>query len=74
MDDGQIQDQGASADRPALQARWHCETCGGDLTMPAGFREFAGYFCCYASMTYCGVEKVPNGDAPNTTPSIEGEA
>ena len=37
------------------QARWRCETCKGELTMPAGFSEW-GYFCCYASMTFVGVE------------------
>jgi hypothetical protein len=42
------------------QARWRCETCKGELTMPAGFSEFAGYFCCYASMTYLGIESVPS--------------
>jgi hypothetical protein len=42
-------------DQPREICRWRCETCRGELTMPAGFGEW-GYFCCYASMSYLGRE------------------
>lgn len=42
-------------DAATKQARWRCESCGGELTMPAGFAQW-GYACCYASMTFEGVE------------------
>lgn len=41
----------------AAIARWRCETCKGELTMPAAYSEFAGYCCCYASMSLVSVER-----------------
>jgi len=41
--------------RPDNIACWRCETCGTKMKVPAGIAE-KGYFCCFASMTFVGVE------------------
>lgn len=52
---------------------WRCETCKGELAMPAGYSEFAGYACCYAAMTYLGV-RLKEPPPPAASPcSFEGE-
>lgn len=45
-----------------LLARWRCETCGGFEVVPAATAE-RGYFCCFASMTYLGVDIPRDSDA-----------
>lgn len=48
--------------------RWKCETCGCVLSEPVETSE-NGYFCCFASMTFLGVE--PSRDSRSSPERAE---
>jgi hypothetical protein len=52
------------------QARWRCETCKGELAMPAACAEW-GYFCCFASMTPLGVVRAAQGTEAGTAETVK---